>query len=297
MDLKRFISVRMKFKPKLSLMVNEELVSFRFFEALDWVAQTGSQREAARILGISHSVLNRRIKETEDKIGSKIVITTGSGSEITDAGLKMLKHYHHLNRRLFAGEKLIICGGYISSGLLEVLASEYGIEVLVFQTEDESALYLYDMGLVDILTLDDPVKAFMRDLDFIPLARDHLVLVSSSDEVIEDVSELEGKDFLEISGSAQRLAWNTLDNLGIHYRIVKLLKSPYEALKMVKNSENLYTFVNNSLISGSDVLKKDTKHILTIVPYNKDDDRLNGFLDFLMGRGSKIIKRLGFELI
>lgn len=287
----------MEFKPKLSLIINEQIVSFRFFEALDIVVQTRSQREAAKILGISHAVLNRRIKETEKKLGLKLVITTGAGSVLTESGLNILKQYHYLVNRLAVHEKPIICGGYISAGLLEALAAEYGLDVLVYQTEDESALYLYDMGLVDILTLDDPVKAFMRDLDFVPIARDYLVLVSSSDETITDLSELEGKNFVEISGSAQRLAWNTLDNRVINYKIVKLLKSPYEALKIVENSKNLYTFINNSLTSGSEVLKEDTNHVLTLVLYNQDDERLNEFVDFITGRGGKLIKQLGFEKI
>jgi len=188
----------------------------------------------------------------------------------------------------------VICGGYISAGLLEVLASEYGLDALVYQTEDESALHLYDMGLVDILTLDDPVKAFMRDMDFIPMARDHLVLVSPSDEDIMDLSQLEGKKFVEVTGSAQRLAWNTMDNEEIDYKIVRVLKSPYEALKIVKNSQDLYTFLNNSFTNGSDVLKEDTSHILTMVLYNPEDEKFKGFIDYVSGRGRKLIQELGF---
>ncbi|MCE5213880.1 MAG: LysR family transcriptional regulator [Methanobacterium sp.] len=287
----------MKFKPKLSLVITDKIVSFRFFEALDTIARTRSQREAAKVLGISHAVLNRRIRETEDNLNIKIVITTAKGSEITDDGLKILKQYHYLMKRLSTHDKPVICGGYISAGLLEVLTVEFGLDALVYQTDDESALYLYDRGMVDILTLDDPVKAFMRDLDFIPLARDHLVLVSSSDEIIQDLSELEGKNFLEISGSAQRLAWNTLDNNEINYKIVKLLKSPYEALKMVKNSDNLYTFINNSLTSGCDLLKDDTNHLLTLVLFDQENEELNDLIEFIRGRGRKIIKELGFKNI
>lgn len=285
----------MKFKPKLSLIIKEETLSFKFFESLDVVSQTRSQREAAKILGISHAVLNRRIKDTEKKLDIELVISTGAGSQLTEDGLELLKQYHYLMRRLTTHEKPVICGGYISAGLLEVLASEYGLDALVYQTEDESALYLYDMGMVDILTLDDPVKAFMRDLDFIPLARDHLVLVSPSDEDIEDLSELEGKKFLEITGSAQRLAWNTMDNERIDYKISKVLKSPYQALKIVKNSQDLYTFLNNSFTNGSDVLKEDTSHILTMVLYNPEDEKFKGFVDYINGRGRKLIKELGFQ--
>jgi DNA-binding transcriptional LysR family regulator len=287
----------MKINPQLSLIIDGQMVSFKFFEALDVVSQTRSQRDAAKILGISHAVLNRRIRDTEEKLRMKIVITTGAGSRLTDSGFKILKEYYNLIKRLKRLEKPVICGGHISAGLLEVLASEYGLDAFIYQTEDESALNLFDRGLVDILTLDDPVKAFMRDLNFVPIARDHLVLVSSSDEVVDDISELEGKDFLEISGSAQRLAWNTMDNMGIDYKIVKILKSPDQALKIVRNSENLYTFLNNSFTSGSDVLKDDTSHILTIVLYNQDDKILNPFLEFVMGKGSKIIKESGFKEI
>ncbi|HTX60834.1 MAG TPA: LysR family transcriptional regulator, partial [Methanobacterium sp.] len=194
----------MKFKPRLSLIVNGVTLSFKFFEALDIVYHTRSQREAARILGISHAVLNRRIKESENKLDLQMVITTGAGSKLTDNGLELLKQYHYLIKRLDNHDKPVICGGYISAGLLEVLASEYGMDAIIYQTEDESAIDLYDKGMVDLLVLDDPVKAFMRDLDFLPLARDHLVLVSSSDDHIIDVEDLKGKEFVEVSGSVQR---------------------------------------------------------------------------------------------
>jgi len=285
----------MNFKPKLSLIIKNETISFKFFEALDMVYQTRSQREAAKMLGISHAVLNRRVKDAEKKLKIQLVITTGAGSKLTEKGLEILKKYHYLIKRLENNETPIICGGYISSGLLEVLAAEYGLDVSVYQTEDTNALHLYDMGMVDILTLDDPVKAFMRDMDFIPLARDHLVLVSHCDESIEDVRELEGKDFVEITGSSQRLAWNTLDNMGINFKIAKVLKSPYEAFKVVKNSDNLYTFLNSSFTTGSHLMAEETNHILTIVLFNPEDRHLQGFIEYINGRGRKIIKEMGFK--
>jgi len=285
----------MEIKPKISLIIGGETLSFKFFETLDTVNKTRSQREAAKILGISHAVINRRIIEAEKKLNMHLVISSGAGSQITDEGLKLLKQYHQLIKRLNTNKKSIICGGYISSGLLEVLASQYGLDVMIYQSEDDSALHLFEMGLVDILTLDDPVKAFMRDMDFIPIAQDHLVLVTPSGEDIMDLSELEGKKFVEVTGSAQRLAWNTMDNEGINYKIVNVLKSPYEALKMVKNSQDLYTFLNKSFTNGSDVLKEDTNHILTMVLYNPDDKKFKGFVEYVGGRGRKLIKELGFR--
>ena len=255
----------MEYKPKLSLFIHENILNYKFFEALDCVAQTWSQREASKKLGISHAVLNRRIKDAEDKLGFRLVETTGAGSKITGDGLEILQQYRKLINRLKKRETPVLCGGYISAGIMEALIMEYGLDILIYQTDDESALYLADMDMIDILTLDDPVKAFMRDLDFIPVAYDHLVLVSPIEETIININELEGKKFVEILGSSQRLAWNTLDNLNIDYEIVKLLKSPSSALKAVKNSEDLYTFLNSSFTNGSDVLKNETKHLITMV--------------------------------
>jgi molybdenum-dependent DNA-binding transcriptional regulator ModE len=287
----------MEYNPKLSLFINEQILNYKFFEALDCVAQTYSQREASKKLGISHTVLNRRIKDAEDKLGFKLVYTTGAGSNITEDGLKILQQYRKLIYRLKKRETPVLCGGYISAGIMEALIMEYGLDILIYQTDNESALYLADMNMIDILTLDDPVKAFMRDLDFIPIAYDHLVLVSPIDETISNINELEGKKFVEIPGSSQRLAWNTLDNLNIDYEIVKLLKSPYAALKAVKNSEDLYTFLNSSFTNGSNVLKNETKHLITLVLLNQDDDKLKKSLEFILSKGRKLITELGFETI
>ena len=88
--------------------------------------------------------------------------------------------------------------------------------------------------MVDILSFDDPVRAFMYDLDFTPVAYDYLVVVSKDDDPIKSTDDLNGKKFLEIPHSSQRLAWNTMDNMKISYDIVKLVNSPYTALKTVK---------------------------------------------------------------
>ncbi len=287
----------MEYNPKLSLSIHENILNYKFFEALDCVAQTWSQREASKKLGISHAVLNRRIKDAEDKLGFRLVEATGAGSKITEDGLEILQQYRGLINRLKKRETPMLCGGYISAGIMEALIMEYGLDILIYQTDDESALYLADMDMIDVLTLDDPVKAFMMDLDFIPIAYDHLVLVSPLDENISNINELEGKKFVEIPGSSQRLAWNTLDNLNIDYEIVKLLKSPSSALKAVKNSNDLYTFLNNSFTNGSDVLKNETKHLITLVLLNQDDDRLKKSLEFILNKGRKLITELGFETI
>jgi len=96
----------MKIKPRLSLIIGGETLSFKFFETLDIVSQTRSQREAAKILGISHAVLNRRILDAEKKLNMNLVKSTGAGSQLTEDGLNLLKQYHQLTKRLDIHENL-----------------------------------------------------------------------------------------------------------------------------------------------------------------------------------------------
>jgi molybdenum-dependent DNA-binding transcriptional regulator ModE len=284
----------MKYYPKLNMVINGHEFSYKLFETLECVSKTWSQREAAKRLGISHSVLNRRVKESEGKFGVRLVETTGAGSGLTENGFKILSKYERYMKRLEDREKPVICGGYISAGLMEVLADEYSIDATIYRTDDESALELARKDMVDILTLDDPVRAFMYDLDFTPIAYDYLVLVSNNDTSINALVDLNGKNFLEVPGSSQRLAWNTLDNLNIDYQIGKLVKSPYTALKFIQKHDETYTFLNNSFTSGSDILKDETKHLISLVSCNTENTSLNYFIDYITGNGQKIIEKCGF---
>ncbi|HMK54749.1 MAG TPA: LysR family transcriptional regulator, partial [Methanobacteriaceae archaeon] len=270
--------------------------SYKLFETLKCVSKTFSQRQAAKRLGISHAVLNRRIKDAESKLGFLLVKKTGAGSELTINGRKLLKEHETLMKRFNKREKPIICGGHVSTDLMDILCRDFGLEATIYSTDDESALKLAEMGMIDILTLDDPVHAFMHDLDFFPLAYDHLVLVSSSGVSVENVEELKCKNFVEVPHSAQRLAWNTLDQLKIDYNIIQLCNSPQTALRMVKDGEDIYSFINRSLTTGGEILSEDTHHLLTFVLYSKDRI-LKEFSDYISGRGQQIVQKRGFERI
>lgn len=276
------------------MIIDGNEFSYKIFETLKCVSKTWSQRKAAKRLGISHSVLNRRIKESEEKFGFRLIETTGAGSGLTENGLKILNTYERYMKRLEDRKKPVICGGHISTGLMEVLSEEYSLDITIYRTDDQSALELARKDMVDILTLDDPVRAFMYDLDFTPVAYDYLVLVSNNADSINSLDDLNGKNFLEIPDSSQRLAWNTMDNIKINYEIVKLVNSPYSALKTVKKNSELYTFLNHSFVDGSSILKNDTQHLISLVLCNKENSVLKDFVDFITSDGQKIIEQQGF---
>jgi len=286
----------MEFHPKVSMTINGLTYSYRLFEALEGISYHWSQREAAKKLGISHAVLNRRIREAEEKLGFLLVKTSGAGSALTPDGEKILERYLKYLNRLKDHDKPVICGGHIATGLLDVLSHHYGLDVVIYCTDDESAIQMAEMDLVDMLVLDDPVHAFLLDLDFYPIAYDHLVLVSGIGKDPQNLNDLEGEKFVEVPFSAQRLAWNTLDQLGIDYRIVELCSSPQTALKMVKENDDFHTFLNNSFTSGLDLITDETRHLISLVLWNENRE-LKDFLEYILGRGQIIIENWGFERI
>lgn len=286
----------MKYHPKVSLIIDGHTFSYKLFDALEYVSQTYSQRKAAQKLGISHAVLNRRIREAEEKLGFRLLAATGAGSELTRDAKKILQKYHKYINRLKKREKLIICGGYASSRLMETLSSEYGLNAAVYRTSDENAIHLASLDMVDILTLDDPVHAFIQNLDFVPIAYDHLSLVSCG--VCSDIAQLNGKNFVEIIDSPQRLAWNTLDDNNIQYKLAKEFKLPYDALRFVQKNPEFCTFISSSLWNGSDIVKNDTRHIISCVMCNKGDKRIKNFLNFILTfKGQKLVEECGFESV
>jgi molybdenum-dependent DNA-binding transcriptional regulator ModE len=288
----------MEYKPKVSIIIDGNTYSYRLFEALKMVSKTYSQRKAAENIGISHAVLNRRIKQAEEKLGFKLVFSTCAGSVLTEDAQKILKKYEKYAKRLKKHEKIIICGGYASSRLIELLSIEYGLEAAVYKTGDKNALYLADLDMVDILTLDDPVHVLINDLDFTPIAYDYLVLISSKNTLIRSINDLKDKTFIEIEDSPQRLAWNTLDDRGIPYKLKTGFKSPYDTLKFIKDTHDHYTFISHSLEEGSKLLEDETQHIISFIACNKEDKRINDFLNFILTfKGQKIVEKYGFKRI
>jgi len=189
-----------------------------------------------------------------------------------------------------------IAGGHISSGLLESISQEFNTNI--YSSSDEDAFELAKRGAVDILTLDDPLIAYERDINFTPIAYDYLVLISSpKSKKIENISDLENLDFVSVKGSAQRLAWHSLDHYDINYNIKTEVNSQFDAFKLVKNSKNLHSFLNASYFKGNELLKFDTKHVISIIKVTEDKAEVDEYIDYIMNNAQNNIENQGFEII
>ncbi|WP_405307156.1 LysR family transcriptional regulator [Methanobrevibacter sp.] len=285
----------MKFESKglISLEIDGEIYDYKLYQSLDSLSRTKSQRKSAKELNISHTVFNRRLLKAEDKLGVKITQKIGNGTHLTADGLKLLEEFRKYLIQIEKTSSINIAGGHISTGLLESIQTPFDINI--YSSNDEDAFKLAKRGVVDILTLDDPLIAYERDINFMPIAYDYLVLVSSpKSRNVESISDLEGLDFVGVNGSAQRLAWNSLRHYDIKFNIRDTVNSQFDAFKMVRNSENLYTFLNASYFKGNELLKYDTQHVISVIKVNDDKPEVDEFVRYLLNDGQKSIENQGF---
>ena len=285
----------MKFESKglISLEINGDIYDYKLYQSLDSLSRTRSQRKSAKELNISHTVFNRRLLKAEDKLGVKITEKIGNGTHLTREGMELLEEFRKYLIQIEKTPKINIAGGHISTGLLESITTPF--DVNIYSSSDEDAFELAKRGAVDILTLDDPLIAYERDINFMPIAYDYLVLVSSpKSRNVESISDLEGLDFVNVNGSAQRLAWNSLRHYDIEYNLKFSVNSQFDAFKMVRNSENLYTFLNASYFNGNELLKYDTQHVISAVKVNEDKTEVDEYIRYLINDAQKDIENQGF---
>lgn len=283
----------------IGIKIDGERYDYKLLQTLESLSKTYSQRKTAKELGVSHAVLNRRIKNKEEKIGEKLVRPIGKGSELTEKGRTILNTYYKYKNRLEDQEEIIIAGGHITTNLIQSLSYNLPFKSLIYSSDDETAYKLAKQDLVDILALDDPRLAFENDLNFIAIAYDYLVLLGPNNIIkpIEKMTDLEDKKFIGVKGSAQRLAWNTLEQNNIQFKIVKEVKSQFDAFKIVRNSDDLYTFLNGSYFKGNEILKEQTRHVISLVQCNENKKEINDLIDYLLIDGQQQIKDEGFKPI
>lgn len=288
----------MKFESEglISLNINGDIYDYKLYQSLESLARTRSQRKSAKELNISHTVFNRRLLKAEEKLGLKIIRKAGNGTLLTEAGVDLLNEYRKYLIQIEKTSNINIAGGHISSGLLESIHHPYNINV--YSSSDKDAFELAKRGAVDILTLDDPLIAYELNIDFIPIAYDYLVLISNpNSKEIKSINDLEGLEFVNVEGSAQRLAWNSLEHYDIDYNLKHTVNSQFDAFKLVRNSENLYSFLNASYFKGNEILKFDTRHVISVIKVNEDKPEVDAFIEYLLNDGQELIEKQGFTLI
>lgn len=291
----------MAINKKLNIELDDVIYDYKLFDTLKAIKSTNSQRKAAKELGISHTVLNRRIIRAEEMLSQPLVRVSNRGSELTAFAKNLLEKYESYEHRLDDDSSLIMAGGFISCEFIRELSIAYQLEnIKILQTDMNTAFDMANKGLVDILGFDDPVQAYIYDLEPVPLGRDNLMLLTHGNEEFNNINDLNGLEFVEVEGSAQRLAWTTLANNDLDFNIVKTVNSFHEAIRLVEQNENLYTFINKSMsytsMNTNDVLSEYTKHIISALNVKNRVD-VESFLNFASHNAQKLTIQFGFEAL
>ena len=72
------------------------------------------------------------------------------------------------------------------------------------------------------------------------------------------------------------------------------MNSQFDAFKLVRNSKNLHTFLNASYFKVNELLKFDTRHVISLVKVNEDKEEIDDFINYLTNTAQKDIENEGF---
>ncbi|EHP88323.1 helix-turn-helix domain-containing protein [Methanotorris formicicus] len=283
------------FKPTININYKGKTITSNQINILKAILKTKSQNKAARILKIPPSSINIQIKRLENKLNTKLIYSSPSGTMLTEEGIKIIDHFNSIQNRLKDNE-FIACG-FVSGEIGKLLFDD------VIVSSFDNVLKLYNMGLTKIIGVDDPYWSFRvmdgrflrsegglgmeKDGDVYPIAYDYFVMVYKD--------EFDFKNLVGIRYSAQRIVWKILKNEGIPFKITTVVKNPLHAIELVEDGYSLFLnksfsrYINKCNIEEPKFYEK-TKHTINFI------GDLNN-MEKLIEKRKKKIKRIGFDVI
>ena len=233
------------FEPVISLIVNGMRLSVRQLEVLNTVRGTGSQNQAANVLGISPPVLHRYLGQIEAKLGTEVLITTPTGTRLNELGERIAMEYSALNQRLKGRETIVVGGTMITEELLLsslTKADPEGTYQLII-SDDERNLRDFNAGLMDLVLLDDPLNLFdLEHVNWEEIAEDRLIHVDKGDR------------YARFPYGAQRIGFQHLRSVGTPFKVDRTIRSVPALL-----SSGLSFFINESLAARKGLrMRSDT---------------------------------------
>lgn len=175
-------------------------MDIRAVECLLAVAEQGSLRRAAQMLGITQPALTKMVRRIEDEAGARLFDRTGRGVRATVAGEVMLRHARNLRVSLRASTVEIAAlktgwAGIVRLGagpswertilpeaLAEFRAARPGVRISVLGgTDDALKLHLRDGGIDFVLAAIPDAQALEPDLDWLPLTEDEYCVIAGQD--------------------------------------------------------------------------------------------------------------------
>jgi DNA-binding transcriptional LysR family regulator len=195
----------------------------------------GTQRAAARSLGVSAPVLNRHLRQVEAKAGRPIMECGARGTMLNELGESIAREQLALQGKQRERERLAVGCTPLSQELLlqalNVVDPQGEAEVVI--SEDRHNMSEFRAGMLDLVVLDDPIYAYeMEGAEWEEVGSDRLVHVRR------------GTDYALYRFGPQRLGFKHLDSTKETYSVIRT----YSSLAALMRS-NYSFFVSESLLA------------------------------------------------
>jgi DNA-binding transcriptional LysR family regulator len=203
-------------RASLTVQVNGRPLTEKQAKAVLALYLNGTQRSAARSLGISAPVLCRHLRQVEVKAGAPIMDCGARGTVLNELGETIAKEQLALQSRIRERSDLAVaCTPLTEEMLLLALnaADPQGMAEMRISDDRRNVADL-QAGLVDLVVLDDPLYAFeMDDMMWEEVGSDRLFHVRK------------GEEYALYRFGPQRLGLRTLDSSNERYRVVRTYSS------------------------------------------------------------------------
>lgn len=200
----------------LTVQVNGHVLTDKQAKAVLALFLNGTQRAAARSIGISAPVLCRHLRQVEVKAGAPIMECGARGTVLNELGESIAREQLALQGKLKERQQLAVaCTPLTEELLMQALnaADPQGKADLVI-SDDRHNMTEFQAGLIDLVLLDDPIYAYESEgANWEEVGSDRLLHVRK------------GEDYAAYRYGPQRLGFLSLDSEKRPYRVVRTYSS------------------------------------------------------------------------
>ena len=198
----------MEIEVKTFMVIDGNSISARQLEVLSAIKRYGSKTAAAKALGISAPVVHKYMAAMEEAVGTHLMASTATGTELTEMGLRLLELSDIMSERCSDDRGFTISCSPVTEELVMHAVSKSKVKADILISDDETNIHSLKAGYSDIIILDDPQH--LEEVDDYEWAE-----VGYMDMIHVD----NGPSYIRYRYGAQRIAFAYLDLTGKEYKV------------------------------------------------------------------------------
>ena len=190
------------------MVIDGNSISSRQLEVLSAIRRYGSKTAAAKALGISPPVVHKYMAAMEEAVGTHLMASTATGTELTEMGLRLLELADIMTERCSDDRGFTISCSPVTEELVMHAVSASKVKANIIVSDDHTNIHSLKGGYSDMIILDDPQN--LEEVDDYEWAE-----VGYMDMIHVD----NGPSYIRYRYGAQRIAYAQLDLSGKVYKV------------------------------------------------------------------------------